>query len=110
MHKRTIQKRKARKYLYQKVQREQGFSPEECWNLDHTIIDFVLPRLKYFLNHHCGYPIDSSPEQYKKDLQAIIEGFELHQTYEWYNVNSEQVQKEQKAKELFGKLLYDLWD
>lgn len=114
MHNRTIQRRKATKYKWQKIQREQGFSPEECWNLDCTIIQFVLPRLKYFAKHTISYPARYSYDTYIKMLNEIVYGFELYlENKYWYVDNpkrEEQMQAVDKAFKQFADLFCDLWD
>lgn len=109
MNKRTIQRRKLRKFLYQKIQREKGFNPEECWNLDYTIIDFVLPRLKYFAKHTIGYPADLTPEKWNKILEEIIEGFEIYTNKDWYKRNNDDDAKIEKAFDNFHKWFQALW-
>jgi hypothetical protein len=75
-----IERRK--KYFFQR--KLVGFDDTELWSLDHTIIKFILPRLKAFLTAECGlHPIDSfeSKEEkenfrkFKKDLRFIIKSF-----------------------------------
>lgn len=115
MHNRTIQRRKATRYKWQKIQREQGFSPEECWNLDCTIVEFIIPRLEYLANHHVGYPpFYENPNDYTKDLKDIVYGFKLYLKgdYCWCNNPEckEQTQAVDKAFDLFAKLFRGLWD
>jgi hypothetical protein len=41
-----------------------GYSDSEIWNLDHTIVDFILPRLEAFKNYERhGFPILDPKEQ-----------------------------------------------
>lgn len=110
MDKRTVQKRKASQYMYGSRRRKSGFSPKECWNLDCTIIDFVLPRLKYFIENTHSYPHGMTYEEYIEKLNAIVEGFEIYNSKEWFEQTPEQTEKVILARKYFGELLYDLWD
>ena len=100
-----------------KLRRKQ-IPESELWNLDCTIVEFVIPRLEKFiaLPPH-GYPCEyttgeyanlTEEEQYNayiNDLKTIIKGFKTYLTNDY--TRSEEVTK---ARDLFGKLLYDLWD
>lgn len=114
MHKRTIQRKKARHFKFQKIEREQGFSPEETWNLDCTIIMFTLPRLKYFAEHTISYPHGYEYDNYIKDLNTIIKGFELYLEDKYWYIDNPKRDEETKtvndAFDLFAKLFRDLWD
>ena len=69
-----------------------GFNPEECWSLDYTIAEFILPRLKYFRKVTCGYPgclnsmdewyeiLDNHEERYKRD-ERVENGLMLFAEY-----------------------------
>ena len=37
---------------FQEVKKEWGFTPDECWNLYHTIAIFILPRLMFFKENY----------------------------------------------------------
>lgn len=54
-----------------------GVSDEECWSLDNTFTNFILPRLKHFkkMERHT-YPSDITPEQWEKILDELIWTFE----------------------------------
>lgn len=41
---------------WKKQRLERGFDDTELWNLDHTIIQFILPRLKAFKEEVHGFP------------------------------------------------------
>lgn len=55
-------------------------NPRECWNLDLTIADFIVPRLKQFKKDNNGYPgrddMDT-PEKWDAALDKMIRAFEL---------------------------------
>ena len=62
---------------YVKYKERHGFSPDECWNLDETLVEFLLPRLRYFRNHTIGYPSSIKTfEEWTAILDKIIWSFE----------------------------------
>ena len=98
-----------------KFKKKHGFAPSEWWNLDTHLLEYLLPRLRYFRKHTHGYPGGLTEKKWDKKLKKMIEGFELHLLDEyWMNDDEEEVKKNskkvQKASKLFGKYLYDLWD
>ena len=81
-----MNKRQRKKYLKKK-----GIyvNPTECWNLDYTICEWILPRLKLFREETVGYPsidrkiyaetgemVEITFEDWQKILDEIILGFE----------------------------------
>ncbi len=47
-------------------------NPSECWNLDITICEWIIPRLKEYKNKTIGYPpIDRKLYAEKKELKEI---------------------------------------
>ena len=82
---------------YKRQRIERGFDDTECWNLDTTILQFVLPRLKRFRECTIGYPsefesleawtdcldkmIDNIDKIIKSEEDADYEGFELFKKY-----------------------------
>lgn len=70
--------------VYQKLR--YGVSNKECWNLDHTITKFVLPRLKHF-KKVCvhSYPSTVTPEEWDKILDEMIWTFEYLDEPEKFN-------------------------
>ena len=55
-----------------------GFNPKETWNLDFTISQFILPRLKYFRKTTKAYPsYFKTPERWDKELDKMIAAFEI---------------------------------
>lgn len=75
---------------------------EECWNLDSSFIDFIVPRLKLYRKDASRVIIyDFSI------VDEIIEGFELYQDiYNWPSNPLEAQENMKKVKhsmELFAK-------
>ena len=65
------------KFKQQRIER--GFDDTECWNLDTTIAQFVLPRLKHFKENTNGYPgNDEIPtfEKWNEVLDKMIYAFD----------------------------------
>ena len=65
-------------------------NPKECWDLDYTIAQFVLPRLKKFKEDNEGYPIDGDMntfEKWQEALDKMILAFEYIVTKDdwWFN-------------------------
>lgn len=84
-----------------------GWSDKEIWNLDNTIVEWLVPRLKEFKKITQGYPGNlESFEQWQQMLDEMIFGFEW-KSNEWYaeNVfNKSEIEKEIKMIE-FEKLI-----
>lgn len=57
-----------------------GFDDTELWNLDHTIVKFILPRLKEFKKLSKGsYPNEvGTEENWQEILEKIIVGLEYY--------------------------------
>ena len=106
-----LKKKKRKKY--QKFYKKHGFDPTETWNLDITIADFVIPRLKYFRQNLNGHPGDITFKQWKKYLDQMIEGFE-NATYEDIDMNDgepvKDTDKMKKGLDLFSSYYNHLWD
>lgn len=47
---------------------------KELYNLDHTIIEWLVPRLKAFKERTTGYPGDVTEEEWDNILDKIIAG------------------------------------
>ena len=93
-----------------------GFWPSECWNLDHEIAEWLLPRLKLFRQAAIGYPAflhdhECTEAEWHAILDKIIVGLEIKLT-EWDEVvfTTEQSEKVAIAFDLLGKHAQDLWD
>lgn len=76
-----------------------NFGLSSLWNLDHTIIQFILPRLKAFKEQLHGYPGNYDTfEHWQHDLDEMI------WSMEWYD--SEDIHDEFKKDE-YGNFLKD---
>ena len=63
-----------------------GVSDSECWSLDWTLTNFILPRLKHFkkINVHT-HPPDITPERWHEILDELIWTFEYMHDEEKFN-------------------------
>ena len=105
------------KFLKQRLSR--GFSDEELWNLDHTLVKYILPRLKAFKDYHGSYPPGLTSEKWNKKLSEMIWAFDviLHEEETMPEINEENkkaclayFKRRNEGLKLFGKYLMDLWD
>ena len=66
-----------RKELFKKQRLERGFDETELWNLDTTILKFILPRLKAFKETNYGYPGDfNNIEEWTECLEKMIKSID----------------------------------
>jgi hypothetical protein len=63
------------KFKKQRIKR--GFDDSETWNLDNTIVNFVLPRLKVFEETTVGCPYSLTDKKWHNKLKKMIRAFEL---------------------------------
>lgn len=86
------------KWWFQKKRR--GWSDKEIWNLDNTIVEWLVPRLKEFKKITQGYPGNlESFEQWQDILDEMIFGFEWKDN-EWYAENVFGLQEEEKNEKM----------
>lgn len=110
-----------------KFYKENGFHYEDIWNLDRTIIKFILPRLAYFRDNHNGIPDDifiemgideiiSDERQDKADklwidkINKILNGFEIYLIRDWCDWTEEDKECIEDAWELFRKYFGSFWN
>ena len=100
---------------YKQQRMERGFDDTECWNLDLTFVNFMIPRLKVFKEQTQGYPSNMTFEEWHNILDEMIEGFELwNKHFDWeieedINIKNENNFKVNKAIDLFKTYFRDLW-
>lgn len=88
--------------------KEYGFADYELWNLDSTILEFIIPRLIRFKEITHSYPSKfEEPEEWEKVIEEIIEG--LKYGLKMY-MTEEERKKFRKAGLLLLKYFSDLWD
>ena len=94
-----------------------GFNYEETWNLDYSMICFILPRLVWLRDHTHSYPptyICGKQMTYKgwiDILNTIINGLFIYVTVDEY-VSHECINKQKwvTAKQLLFDYFEHLWD
>jgi hypothetical protein len=83
---------------------ERGFDDTELWNLDTTLLKFLLPRLKEFKKQTKSYPSNvESFEEWQNILQKMIDAIEYN-IYGNYNIE----EYNEKFK-LLQEYIFDLW-
>lgn len=88
------------KFYHQRIER--GFDETELWNLDATILKFILPRLKEFKETTCGYPNGfSNLKEWTECIQKMIDSIESI-------IKDEDPQYE--GWELFKQYFFNLWN
>lgn len=79
-----MNKRKRKKWL---KENNLYINPKDIWNLDITIAEFVLPRLRLFKKKNIGYPgrgeMDT-PEKWDEALDKMIVAFEYILDDDWW--------------------------
>lgn len=110
---------RTRKIKYRKQRLQRGFDDTETWNLDSTILHFILPRLKRFKELANGYPAAlGSFEEWQKKLDKAIADIEcIYDDSSIVNMSKEeqqayfakQDQAEKDIAEFIGEYLFDLW-
>ena len=113
--KKEIKKCKKRMKKYRKQYQKFGFDATETWNLDSTIAQFIVPRLKYFRKNLVGYPGDLTEKKWYKILDKMIFSFEVTlNNYDYFDCtkykSKKRYKKVQKGFALFGKYFMNLWD
>jgi hypothetical protein len=89
----------------------QGFDNTELWNLDTSLVNFLLPRLKVFKTQKCSYPGDlPSGEAWDRILDKMIVGFEIYldSGNSWGNTRKNR--QIDLAFKLLALYIRDLWD
>lgn len=106
-----------------------GFDDTELWNLDGTILQFIIPRLKAFKESVHGYPGNyDSFEQWKHDLDEMIWAMEYYDEREnWPDfkkdehgnfikdengefIPTEEYSRAKNGWKLFCDNIFGLWD
>lgn len=94
---------------YRQYKKKHGFSPDELWNLDMTIVEFTLPRLKEFAKMTGGYPVNfSDSNDWYTVLGKIIKAFELYSDDKAIH-NSDEREKIKEGLDLFREYFSSLW-
>jgi len=101
------------KFAYQKITR--GFSDRDTWSLDHTIANYILPRLKRFKEVNNGHPTHLSEDEWDSILDEMIYAMEYTATQwtdDWDDTNfnvQENWDRYLQGMKYFGKYFHHLW-
>lgn len=123
----TDKKLRKRAKKAKKFKKKWGFRYEHTWCLDQEIAKFVLPRLAYLRDHHCGYPSclcefdrnylpineEEAEKQWVQILDDMCIAFELIIKDEIGGTKEEFERRQatiKKGLELFTKYFQNLWD
>lgn len=88
--------------------RTRGWDDRELWNLDQTIAEFVLPRLRVFKTYRHGCPSELAEETWDSHLESMISAFELFTQPKY--LNKPIPVEVQDGLDLFAKYYTRLWD
>lgn len=93
-------------WWWQKLTR--GWSDRDLWNLDDTLAQWLLPRLKAFQKKTFGHPYGfESEEEWKAAIGEMIWAIERRWSH---TLSVDEVARQEKGFELFGKYWRALWD
>ena len=96
--------KRARERLKQR--RRFGYDDSELWNLDHTVLTFLLPRLKYFRDESPGYPGKlNSMEEWEAEMDTAISAIE--RLIAW-NIDTE-IEDRKIVSKFLGEYFFHLW-
>lgn len=92
-----------------KLQRKRrGFDDSETWNLDVTIAEFILPRLKVFKELNIAYPPSLTPEKWDEIIDTMIYSFEEIIKNDW-SLDEEVNRKIKLGLDNFREYYFNLW-
>ena len=88
-----------------------GFDDSETWSLRDTFADFMVPRLKVFIEKTCGHPCGLMGDEWSVILNKILFAFELVQSIDNRDENPtlEEWDRYQEGMDLFSKWYMNLW-
>jgi hypothetical protein len=112
-------KKDSRSYEWSKQRKKLGFDDRKLWSLDHTIAEFVLPRLIRFREVKCGYPGNLTEKKWNKILDQMIYSMKVVcamnaipliflQNFYGGKIQIEEEKKINRGLYLFGKYFRDL--
>lgn len=94
------------RYLFQWI--KNGFPDSDIWNLDWSIAEYTLPRLKRLKEVQHGFPGDlETIEEWDEILDKIIITFDRIVKED---VNVEHEKEITEGLDLFRKYYFSLWD
>jgi hypothetical protein len=102
---------KSNKTLWAKQRKKRGFDNRELWNLDQTIIKFVLPRLKAFRKYNHGYPNElGNMDAWRTELKKMIKAFKIMKNQYGMPIPDNKAKAAEEGLQSFAKYFRFLWD
>lgn len=112
-----IKKCKKRNKKLRKKWEKTGVCITETWNLDKTIAEFTIPRLKILKKHSISYPGNlKDSKEWKKVLKKMIWSFQyVLDDYGFEYIDNKEKSKRtyekfKKGMKLFADYYSNLWD
>jgi hypothetical protein len=85
-----------------------GFKRSDTWGLDTACAKWLIPRLRYFKEHHAGNPPAISGDEWTEIIGKMIRAFELIATGDdWKEGDRAAIQT---GLDLFREYFQNLWD
>ena len=90
-----------------------GFNPEDVYNLDRNIVEYILPRLKYLSTKIDCYPPELTERQWQREIAKMIAAFEMilndkHSPYSRRRINKS-TRIIEEGLDSFRKYFFSLW-
>lgn len=93
----------------ERAKKKYGFDSSEVWDLDYTFIAWVYPRLKMLKEVQNAHPVWVTKEEYDKEVDEMINGFETYLMDDTPFSLKEEREKVNRSLDLFKKYFWDLW-
>lgn len=98
---------RALRFFWQRWTR--GWDDSECWSLDLTMAQFILPRLKRLREIHHGYPPTLTAKSWDAKIDLMIYAFE-RLVKDPFDVPDHEWLKVKKGLRAFAHWYSALWD
>jgi len=91
---------------WKKQQAERGFDNTELWSLNHTIAEYLYPRIRAFAEVTVSFPPELTSKEWDVILNKMADGFEEYAKDKFLDTEFDKVNE---GLELFRKWFLDLW-
>lgn len=91
---------------YKKDYNKRGFDDSVTWSLDHSLICWLTPRLRRFLEISKDF---TEADEFHTDVEKMLEGFELYLTPEFNEYSDEHQKKLKMSFTLLSENYRGLW-
>ena len=95
-----------RQVIWEQQRKERGFDDTETWCLRSAFSKFIVPRLQAFKEQHICHPCSMTMEEWDNIIQEMIDGFKEVEKIDEFSADIEKINR---ALELFSKWYLDLW-